>query len=78
LVKLKQLDFIAALVVFSDFSIAWFTSVIAIHTFGSLVLRQRTPVGITTLVVVCGWLFAGLMGVYSGYLASQSRQAKLK
>lgn len=53
-----------------DFAGAYFTTIIAIHTFNSLVIRKRSPIWLTGSVVALGWLAAILMGM-SVYLLNK-------
>lgn len=69
------------LAITGDFLTAYFTSVIAIHTFGSLVMKNRTPKWLTVVVVVFGWTFALLFGgshkLMRSLTAAKTREAFL-
>jgi hypothetical protein len=45
-----------------NFSSAYFTTAIAVHTFNSLVLRRRQSVIICRSTIIIGWVWASLVG----------------
>lgn len=46
----------------ADVATAYFTAAIAVHTFNTLVLRNRLPSWFCVVATAFGWLAAGLMG----------------
>ena len=57
-----QLSTIGILSQIGDTGGAYFTGTIAIHTFNTLVLRNKVPGWICLSTTVFGWLVAVLMG----------------
>lgn len=55
---------VAGMMIIGDFASAYFTAVIAIHTFNSLVLRYKQPVWVNVAIVTVGWALAFAAGSY--------------
>lgn len=54
-----------------NFSSAYFTTAIAIHTFNSLVLKKRQSVIICRSTIIIGWLWASLVGRLDSFITTK-------
>ena len=54
-----------------NFSSAYFTNAIAVHTFNSLVIRRRQSVIVCRSTIAIGWVWAGLMGKLYSCIATK-------
>lgn len=50
---------------FGNVSLAYFTAAISLHTFNSLVLRNRQSVAVYSVAILFGWIVAGVLCMLS-------------
>lgn len=56
---------------FGNFSSAYFTTAIAVHTFNSLVMKRRQSVIICRSTITIGWVWAGLTGRFYSFIITK-------